>query len=100
MCDYWIDKESFLRGLDQFITNTKEQSQLLHAMIAENNIADMKKLLHKLKGSVKLYGAKRLFETIKKFEDVLNMDDPAAFLKVQAEFDDTVFEITEELGMT
>ena len=100
MCDYWIDKESFLRGLDQFITNTKEQSQLLHAMIAENNIADMKKLLHKLKGSVKLYGARRLFETIKKFEDVLNMDDPAAFLKVQAEFDDTVFEITEELGMT
>ena len=65
-----------------------------------NNIADMKKLLHKLKGSVKLYGARRLFETIKKFEDVLNMDDPAAFLKVQAEFDDTVFEITEELGMT
>lgn len=94
VCDYWLNKEDFLERLDQFILNTREQSKLLNSMMADNNITDMKKLLHKLKGSVKLYGAKRLFKSIQEFEDVFKTDNHTALLKIKAEFDNAVFEIT------
>lgn len=94
VCNYWIDKENFLEQLDIFILNIREQSKLLHNMMADNNTQDMKRLLHKLKGSVKLYGAKRLFESIKKFEDVLKTDISTELLDIKAEFDGAVEEIT------
>lgn len=95
-CDYWIDKESFLGGLDVFRLNAVQQSRLLREMMAEKNLLDMKKTLHKLKGNVKLYGAKRLFESVEKFELVLTMDDSRAISKAKTEFDDAVLELAAQ----
>lgn len=93
-----MDKESFLETLDQFILNTMEQSKQLDNLMTDNNITNMKKLLHKLKGSVKLYGAKRLFTSIMKFEDVLKTDNSNALLEIKTEFDAAVLEVTATLA--
>lgn len=72
ICDYWLTKEDFLKKYEQFLRNILTESQRLHEMVVEDNISMALQLLHKLKGSVKLYGGKGLFESIEQLQNAFS----------------------------
>lgn len=94
ICNYWLKKEDFFEGLKTFILNIAQESERLHKMVDEKNISAAQKLLHKLKGSVKLYGANRLFESIVRFEDAIKEGKNGISPDIIDEFDASVLEIT------
>jgi CheY-like chemotaxis protein len=95
ICDYWLNKEDFLQKFDQFIHNLLNESKRLHKMVDEQNISMALQLLHKLKGSVKLYGAKKLFECIEKLQNLLSEEKNDLLSQLLFEFDAAVAEIIE-----
>lgn len=97
ICDYWLSKEDFFQKYEQFLHNILSESEHLHAMLEANNVSMALLLLHKLKGSVKLYGAKRLFESIEQLENSFSDDSDSVFSKAIEEYDAAVSEITGEM---
>ena len=93
ICDYWLRKEDFLQKYEQFIDNLLRESEHLHAMVEEGNISAALQLLHKLKGSVKLYGASRLFRSIEQLENLLSEERNDLLSESLAGFDAAVSEI-------
>lgn len=94
MCDYWLRKENFLDKLEQFMRAIKEESAHVHKMIDKKETTSLLQRLHKLKGSVKLYGAKRLFESIVQLENALNSEGFSTLSDYLHEFDAALSEIT------
>jgi two-component system, sensor histidine kinase and response regulator len=68
LCEYWLNKESFLHNLNLFISKLPLEVQSLHKLLNEGKVNDALQLIHRLKGSVKLYKALRLFESLKACE--------------------------------
>ena len=95
LCEYWLKKEDFLQRLEPFIHNTHAESKRLHILMKNNESSSAIKLLHKLKGSVKLYGAQRLLESIEHLEDSLKKDNMGTTAELMQSFDDAIIELTE-----
>lgn len=93
ICDYWLNKEDFLQKFAQFIHHAASESARLHKFIDEKNISASLQLLHKLKGSVKLYGAKRLFEAIEQLENAFSVEISSTLPEAIEQFDTAVSEI-------
>jgi len=62
-------------------------------MDGENSTASLQ-LLHKLKGSVKLYGAKRLLESIEELEKYLASEEKRVNIAIFQEFDAAIAELS------
>lgn len=95
LCGYWLKKEDFLQKLEPFIRNVRTESEHLHALIDKQDFPAAQKLLHKLKGSVKLYGAQRLFGAIEELEYGLGEGAQRDLIETIKEFDEAVFELVE-----
>ena len=94
MSDYWLNKEDFLDRLKLFIRSTINESNRLHTMIDKKNVSTALKSLHKLKGSVKLYGANRLFEIIEQLETALNEEENSDISDLLYQLDAAVSELS------
>lgn len=94
ICDYWLKKEDFLQKYEQFIHNILNESQELHKMVEERNISMALQLLHKLKGNVKLYGAKKLFDCIEQLKSLFSEEGNYLPSEPLKDFDAAVAEIT------
>ena len=94
ICDFWLSKDDYLQKYEQFVRNILTESKHLHELLEKKNISMALKLLHKLKGSVKLYGAKRLFEAIEQLEDALPKESIEAVEEAIKGFDAAVCEVT------
>jgi len=94
MSHYWLKKEDFLDKLKLFVHNTVKEANTLHTMIDKKNTSTALKSLHKLKGSVKLYGANRLFAIIEQLETVLKKNDNSDISDLLHQFDDAVSELS------
>jgi CheY-like chemotaxis protein len=94
LCGYWLKKEDFLQKLETFIQYIGTESERLHALMDNKDFSTVQKLLHKLKGSVKLYGAKKLFESIEQLENLLSEERNTLLSQPLLEFDAAVAEIT------
>lgn len=92
LCGYWLRKEDFLEKIPCFIENIRDESIRLHSMIDEDNHAEALNLLHKLKGSVKLYGAKRIFDAIVQLETRVQHEATKPLMDA---FDDAVLELVQ-----
>lgn len=97
MSDYWLGKEDFLHKLKQFIHNTMDECNRVHLMVDVKNISTALKALHKIKGSVKLYGANRLYKIIEQLETLLNEDKDANVSDLLHQFDAAIVELTTYL---
>lgn len=95
ICDFWLNREDFLLKFEKFVLNTHEESLQLHQLLEKKNVTGAVQRLHKLKGSVKLYGAKRLFETIEQLEDALAKESMEAVEEAVKAFDAAILEIVE-----
>ncbi|MBU4024153.1 response regulator, partial [bacterium] len=93
--DYWLSKDAFLKQLQPFIHNTISTSDHLHQLINEKKTSEALTLLHKFKGNVKLFGAKRLFREITQLETALKENDNSKIKRIMKKFDDTVKELTQ-----
>ncbi|MDP2077372.1 MAG: hypothetical protein Q8J85_04950, partial [Sulfuricurvum sp.] len=94
ICDYWLKKEDFLEKYEQFIHNLLSESEHLHKMVEERNISMALQLLHKLKGNVKLYGAKKLFDCIEQLRSLFSEEGNYLPSEPLKDFDAAVAEIT------
>jgi len=94
ICEYWLREEDFLEKLEYFIRNTVKEAAHLHKIIDKKNNPMALKLLHKLKGSVKLYGAQNLLKQILELEDILNSKEYKYTPNLLDEFDAAVLEIS------
>ena len=94
LCNYWINKEFFLVKFEHFTHALVEASQRLHGLLQHNNFSQSSQLLHKLKGSTELYGARTLTACIQALENNLFEVDDALLGKLVDAFDAAVFEIT------
>ena len=93
MCNYWKDKETFLTHLARYIDSIKEDAKHLREMIDEDNITMAIKLLHKLKGSSKLYRTEKIFLTIEQLENSLDSMQLADIMKNLNNFDKAISEL-------
>jgi len=94
LCGYWLKKEDFLQKLELFIRNTLAESKRLHHLMDGENSTASLQLLHKLKGSVKLYGAKRLLESIEELEKYLASEEKRVNIAIFQEFDAAIAELS------
>ena len=74
-CSYWLKKEDFLKRVGTFIQSASKVAEALHEAIDARDFPAALTLLHKFKGSAKLYAAKRLLESIEQLENALNTED-------------------------
>ena len=91
--NYWKDEKDFLTYLKRYIGSLKEDAKHLRVMIDENDISKARKLLHKLKGGSKLYGAKKILEIIEQLENNLDSTAPIDTIKILNDFDEAISEI-------
>ena len=94
VCDYWLNKEDFLQRVQPFIRHIVTESEHFHTLMDEKSIPVALQLLHKLKGSVKLYGAKRLFQSIEELASALDTEEHPHILDIRREFDAAVEELS------
>ena len=93
MYNYWKDENDFLTYLKSYISSLKEDAKHLRVIIDENNISQARKLMHKLKGSSKFYGAKKTFQIIEELEDNLDSTTPIDTTKILNDFDEAISEV-------
>lgn len=94
LCEYWLNKEDFLEKIEQFVRHTVAESVRLHQCIGQQDIPVSLQLLHRLKGSAKLYNARRLLEAIEGLENGLKTENCTNLSDIWNEFDASVSELS------
>jgi len=96
MCHYWKGKKEFLEDLHKYINSLKYDAAELLTMLENKNDSEAKKLLHKLKGSSKFYGAINLFTIIEELEDHIDFTQQNVFTQKLQKFNDAVSQLDHD----
>lgn len=98
MCHYWKGKKAFLEDLHKYINSLKYDAAELLTMLENKNDSEAKKLLHKIKGSSKFYGAINLFTIIEELEDNIDFTQQNVFTQKLQKFNDAVSELAHTVS--
>ena len=98
MCHYWKDQKSFLVSFHKYIHSLKNDAEKLFNILENKNDSEAKKLLHKLKGSSKFYGAISLFNAIEVLEDNIDFTQPNVFTQELQKFTDAVSQLAHTIS--
>ena len=98
MCHYWKDQKSFLVSFHKYIHSLKNDAEKLFNILKNKNDSEAKKLLHKLKGSSKFYGAISLFNAIVVLEDNIDFIQPNVFTQELQKFTDAVLQLAHTIS--
>jgi len=98
MCHYWKDKKEFLKHFHKYINSLKHDAAELLIILENKNDPEAKKLLHKLKGSSKFYGAINLFNAIEELEEHIDFTQVTVFAQKLQKFNDAVSQLAHTIS--